>query len=221
MTTLDVQTTLGAATDPADRRPVCTLMASIVGNTNPDGNTIRKLSAELNNSLKRKHPDLSLIVLGAAIVLHSNDNESIERVLPALEAYMDRGSITDMLPQEATGDFVRRQNALISFSKLAYYSSVTESTVSTIARLSHQAVACGRRKGDPQLIIAILQQLKQMHLTQGDPAAADQIEKQLQSEHDMAAAPPKPKDANNRMDREQLAEQLKAELRKSLLKPSP
>jgi hypothetical protein len=167
----------------------------------------------------RKHPDLSLIVLGTAMVLKSNDQESIDKALSALEAYMDRGGLTDQLPNETRGNFSRRQNALISLSALAPVDAATR-TSGPMARLVEQSLACARLKGDREIVIAILHQLRKVHLVQGNQSAGEQLQKELQSEQ-TAATPSPPKNSQTSVDREQLTEQLKAELRKILLKPSP
>jgi tetratricopeptide (TPR) repeat protein len=218
ITAIDLPMSLIAATEQTDRRPVCALVASIVGNTNPDTNSIRDLSGELAISLKRKHPDLSLITLGTAIVLKSNDQESIDKVLNALEQYIDRGGLTDKLPDESPGDFSRRQNALISLAALATINSATETSV-TMARLSEQSLASARHKGDHDIVIAILLQLQTFHQARSDQSAVEQIQKELQSQQNTAAAPLQPKGSDTTMDRAQLTEQLKAELRKNFLKP--
>lgn len=219
VTTINLLTTRSSATEQSDRLPVCTLIASIVANSNPDVNTARELSAELATSLMRKHPDLSLIVLGTAMVLKSNDQESIDKALSALEAYMDRGGLTDQLPNETRGNFSRRQNALISLSALASVDAATR-TSGPMARLVEQSLACARLKGDREIVIAILHQLQKVHLVQGNQSAGEQLQKELQSEQ-TAATPSPPKNSQTSVDREQLTEQLKAELRKILLKPSP
>ncbi len=219
VTAIDLPMSLSAATEESDRLPVCALMASIVGNTNADLNTVRELSAELAASLKRQHPDLSLIVLGTAVVLKRNDQESIDKVLPALEAYMDRGGLTDQLPNETPGNFSRRQNALISLSELAPADAETRNS-GTLVRLVEQSLACARLKGDREIVISILHELQRLHLAQGNQSAAEQLQKELQSEQNAAPAPSPPKNSQTPKDREQLTEQLKTELRKSLLKPS-
>ncbi len=221
VTAINLPTTLSLATDLSYQRPVCALIASIVANSNPDVNKVRELSAELATSLKGKHPDLSLIVLGTAMVLKSNDQESIDKVLPALEEYNDRGGLTDMSPNETAGDFSRRQNALISLAALASVSSSPEPSLTSMARLVEQSLACARLKGDREIVVAILHQLQRLHQAGGDQSAVERIQKELQSEQDSAATPSPPKDSPTTADRAQLAEQLKAELRKSLLKPSP
>ena len=220
VTAIDLPVSLSAATEESDRRPVCALMASIVANSNPDVNAIRELSGEIATSLKRKHPDLSLIVLGTAMVMKSNDQESIDKVLPALAEYIDRDGLTDQLPNETPGNFRRRQNALISFAALASINSATESSV-TMVRLVEHSLACARHKGDRDVVIAILHQLQNYHQARGDQSAVEQIQKELQSEQNAAAAPSPPKDSQPSVSREQFSEQLKAELRKGLLKSVP
>jgi hypothetical protein len=155
------------------------------------------------------------------MVLKSNDQESIDKVLPALEEYNDRGGLTDMSPNETAGDFSRRQNALISLAALASVSSSPEPSLTSMARLVEQSLACARLKGDREIVVAILHQLQRLHQAGGDQSAVERIQKELQSEQDSAATPSPPKDSPTTADRAQLAEQLKAELRKSLLKPSP
>ena len=221
LTAINLQTSLSAATELSDRRPVCALMASIVANDNPDVNAVRELSGEIAISLKRKYSDHSLIVLGTAIVLKSNDQESIDKVLNALEEYIDRGGLTDRLPDESPGNFNRRQNALISLAALASMTPATEKSVKAMVRLSEQSLVCARLKHDRDVVIAILHQLQKIHQGRGDQSAVEQIQKELQSEQNAAAALSPPEDSQSSVDREQLAEQLKAELRKSLLKPSP
>jgi len=90
-----------------------------------------------------------------------------------------------------------------------------------MARLSEQSLACVRLKNDRDVVVAILHQLQKIHQARGDQSAVEQIQKELQSEQNAAAALSPPEDSQSSVDREQLAEQLKAELRKSLLKPSP
>lgn len=221
LTAINLQTSLSATTELSDRRPVCALMATVVSNTNPDVNTVLELSGEIATSLKRKYPDLSLIALGTSMVLKSNDQESIDKVLPALESYMDRGGLTDQLPNETPGNFSRRKNALISLAALASINSATETSITTMARLSEQSLVCARLKGDREVVIAILHQLQKLHEAQGNQSALEQIQKELQSEQNTVAAPPQQKDSNPAIDRAQLAEQLNAELRRSLLKTSP
>ena len=221
VTALDLQTTFVAEPKQSDRQPLCLLMTEMIDNKRPDVTLVQELSGELTISLKRKYPDLSLIVLGTVIVLQSNDKESIDKVLSQWEEYVNRGGLTEKLPNESSGDFRRRQNALISLAALASVSSSPEPSLTSMTRLSEQSLACARLKGDRDLVIAILYQLQRFHQARGEQSAVERIQKELQSEQDPAATPSPPKDSNTRIDRAQLEEQLKAELRKSLLKPSP
>lgn len=220
MTAIHLKISVETATEPGDHRPECALIDSLLANPNSDLKAIRELSDELATSLRRKHPDLSLIVLGTAMVLKSNDQESIDKVLPALEEYVNQGGRTDVLPAETPSDYRRRQDALISLAALASVHPEAETSV-TMTRLTEQSLACARTKGDRDVVIAILSQLRKLHFAQGNQSAAEQIQKELQGEQSSSTTPAQPKDSHTRIDRAQLAEQLRTELKKSLLKPSP
>lgn len=218
VTAIDLPTSLSVAQELRDRRPVCHLLTSIVSSNTPDLNAARELSGEVAISLRQKHPDLSLIVLATAMVLQSNDKESIGTVLSALDEYIDRGGLFNVLPNETAVDFYRRRNALISLSVLASLDSNTATTDAAMARLTETSLACARRNGDRNMVIAILNQRVQWFRARGDQAAVNEVQKELEVEHDAQAAEIEPQAGGPQVGSSSFAEQLKSELRRALLK---
>lgn len=217
---LDLQTMVHDATDVSDPRPVCSLMADIVAKADVDASAVKRLADELTSALKMSQPDLSLIALGTAVVLKSNDKESVDKLVPVLAEYLARESLTSAEPNEAPENFRRRQNAVLSFSAVAGFVTATDKTIPLMLRLYEQSLVVARRDRNQAILIAILNQLEKLHRAGGNQLAADSTLKEMQSERAAMAGDAGSKSSKSRPVPALQVDELKALLRSGLLKPS-